>query len=834
MLPGGVENHFSLRVFAVQFILSVLAACGNFPTTTSPALDSNFDAETRTLIANAERVVFVIPFSHWDTDWHENFADYVKRSDQNILTAIQMAKAHPRFRYTLEQVLFVQHFWDHYPQQRADLKALVQRGQISFAWAGITQPETSLVAPAIQVRNLQLGQDWIAEKFGREYVPRTAWQSDAFGTVALFPAFLAQADIPYLYIGRGPARCDPNDPNCGPLPRAFFWRTPASNARIVVASGFYANAWGAVYRFDDEQQQLAALGEFLDGEFARTNSKYVLVPWGFDFLDPTANVPTLVEHWNAKNPRTLIVMSDPETAFEYLATQPLAEINLDLNPLWQAFYATRPYAKIADKESEFYLTAGDKFGTLVNAPQTSAWYTATINAHYDNISGVSFDSVWETTQRPRYEQTVATAANDLASTLARIASGIESPIVIFNPTSWQRSEIIELQGSYPDPNRLPAPVQRINADTIAFRANAIPGIGFAVPTTNAQAIEHPARISRSGDRVMLTNGLVTVTLDAAHGGTFAHLSAGDTNLLSAFGDDVTFIDDSGDVYGARFGSERARESQVLAQITTLAEGPLLARAQVNFALGGKPITKTVTLRADSPLVEVNLQIAALAETTAIAQTPTTLAAQTRTDDLGFGAFNHPMDNRPIVAGDITYRRKIFYPIIAWGDVSSNDAGLTLITHGLQGLGGTSTLNLMLVREVTKDDEGVTDSDYHTLRYAYLPHVGQIDVGQVGNLSYGFNQPLIPVWRASGMLNVQLPFEDRVRQFPIARNAPRQPNSLTIISAQSGIVADLFRRDGQTQVLALDYDPATATTLTFGDKQITLPVNGYRLMPIVLR
>ena len=39
-----------------------------------------------------------------------------------------------------------------------------------------------------------------------------------------------------------------------------------------------------------------------------------------------------------------------------------------MNPIWQAFYNTRPAAKIADKESEYYLTAADKFGLLLNAP----------------------------------------------------------------------------------------------------------------------------------------------------------------------------------------------------------------------------------------------------------------------------------------------------------------------------------------------------------------------------------------------------------------------------------------------------------------------------------
>jgi hypothetical protein len=115
-------------------------------------------------------------------------------------------------------------------------------------------------------------------------------------------------------------------------------------------------------------------------------------------------------------------------------------------------------------------------------------------------------------------------------------------------------------------------------------------------------------------------------------------------------------------------------------------------------------------------------------------------ASTRTDDLGFAAFSHPIDNSPIVSGTITYRREVFYPILAWGDVSSDDAGLKLITHGLQGLGGTGTLNLMLVRDVSDGgrptSEGVKDRAYHTLRYAYLPHVGNVAAAATWRAAYG--------------------------------------------------------------------------------------------------
>src|SRR5215813_1246254 len=63
-------------------------------------LPLNFDAETQTLIAQADHVVFLIPFSHWDTDWHQSFDSYSRLADQNILKAILLAKQYPRFRYT--------------------------------------------------------------------------------------------------------------------------------------------------------------------------------------------------------------------------------------------------------------------------------------------------------------------------------------------------------------------------------------------------------------------------------------------------------------------------------------------------------------------------------------------------------------------------------------------------------------------------------------------------------------------------------------------------------------------------------------------------------------
>ena len=833
-IGGGAVSKSGRLVLLI--LLPLLASCARaVATPTRAPINSTLDAETLQLIANADRVVFLVPFSHWDTDWHGTFDAYSKLADGNILAAIKMAQQDPRFRYTMEQTLFVQHFWENHPESRAALKELVQKRQLTFAWAGITQPETSLVAPAVQARNLQLGQDWIAQTFGSEYEPRTAWQSDAFGNSAAFPIFLAQAGIPYLFIGRFQARCDPTYQACQPLPHVFRWQSPVTDARVLVTYMTYSDAWGALYNLHEVDQEIPALRKVVDAQFQRTNSKYIFLPEGFDFADPLPDLPKLVETWNAADQKTVLVMSDPDTAFQYLGTQDLPVETVDMNPIWQGFYGSRPYAKIADKESEYYLTAGDKFGTLLDAPTSSAWYTATLNAHYDNIGAVSFDSVWESSQRPRFEQTVATAAADLASTLARIASGTRTPLVVFNPASWPRTEIVEIREGAPDPGQLPAPVQRLGSNDIAFRAVSIPGIGFAAPVSQAAATP-PAKALQTNGRVTISNGLVSVTLDPARGGAFSQMSGSDgTQLLANPADDVTYMDDTGDIYGAFFGGVRARESEASAQVSILASGPLIARAEVDFNLGGKPITKTITLRADDPLIEVDLQIAALPETSAIVETPTTIVAQARTDDLGFAAFRHPVDNRPIVPGDITYRREIFYPITYWGEVADANHGLALITHGLQGLGGTGTLNLLLVRDVTdtgRDKEGVTDLEYHTLRYAYLPFAGQAP--DLARAAYAFNQPLIPVWRSGDKLDVQLPFEERVRQMDLDPSAHPFPDSFSLISAQNAIISDLYRRGGQVEALVVNYDPTAAAALQIGEKQIPLAASPISILPVKLK
>jgi hypothetical protein len=124
-------------------------------------------------------------------------------------------------------------------------------------------------------------------------VPAAAWQSDTFGNSAALPTFLQSVGIHYLFIGRWQNRCDPDYQNCQPLPAAFYWQSPlpspdgGSPNRVLVTYLSYPTAWAALLNKNSPDQQLAALQTLIDAQFQRTTARYLFLPFGFDFLDPS-------------------------------------------------------------------------------------------------------------------------------------------------------------------------------------------------------------------------------------------------------------------------------------------------------------------------------------------------------------------------------------------------------------------------------------------------------------------------------------------------------------------------------------------------------------------
>ena len=160
-------------------------------------------------------------------------------------------------------------------------------------------------------------------------------------------------------------------------------------------------------------------------------------------------------------------------------------------------------------------------------------------------------------------------------------------------------------------------------------------------------------------------------------------------------------------------------------------------------------------------------------------------------------------------------------------------GLTLITHGLQGVSGGAQRGVMLVRQARGDEESVSDPGVHHLRYAYLPHAGTAEDAKPWVAAYEFNQPLIVAWKTGQAVHVQLPFdkEVRIREMENLGDGAPLPPVYSLLSAQDAIVADLYREGDQVMAVVLDYDPMNGGVIQMGEEKITLPQSVFTLMPL---
>ena len=143
--------------------------------------------------------------------------------------------------------------------------------------------------------------------------------------------------------------------------------------------------------------------------------------------------------------------------------------------------------------------------------------------------------------------------------------------------------------------------------------------------------------------------------------------------------------------------------------------------------------------------------------------------------------------------------------------------------------------VMLVREVTEDKEGVTDSGVHHLRYAYYPHAGNPTNAQAWKYAYEFNQPLIPVWNMEQTINVQIPFDDEINRIEVKNfeNGPALPDSFSLLSARDAIIADLYREAQQIRAIVLDYDSSNGGVIQVGEEQASLPQGVFTWLPLSL-
>jgi hypothetical protein len=578
---------------------------------------------------DAPRVLVLGETSHWDPNWLHTSERYYERRIRHILDAVLDAlAAEPRRVYSVESVFFLKLYWERAPKRRAELRDLINAGRLQLTGTGMTTPDTVLPEAESILRDYLLGQEWLRAQ-GIAVEPRLAYLPDDFGHSPALPTLLRALGMDRAAVTRIDGMyfvaADYRLKGAFPLPGSsaalieqehrtldFVWRAP-DGAEVLChwnAFGYFQGdllAHKGIIRWMDLEVALSwrsvrhvagRIRAFTDQLAPLALTPYLFCPIGCDFVGPIPRLTELLERYARESyPQTgvWVVSAGLDDYLDLVECHraALPVVELDPNPYWMGFYASRPEIKRRCNRIARAADTAEKLLTLARRPDPeatrslgTAWELLALSNHHDFITGTSPDSTYEAEQRPWLDRAEAAATDAL------------------------------------------------------HRA------AIAAPPAPPAASASPPRWSLAAGRLRVVADHYRLVIDEAVGGCLTSFVVDGVECLAGPANDLVAYRDSGGLWrlgheyrGGRF-REVDRASHHRAHVRTTERDGLL-EVRVDSRLGGRPFTRWLWLRAGSPILRLRVEGAAATRLTVTCRFPTAATADELTMDVPGGVVRRP-------------------------------------------------------------------------------------------------------------------------------------------------------------------------------------------------
>ncbi|CUG94229.1 alpha-mannosidase precursor, putative [Bodo saltans] len=194
--------------------------------------------------SDAATTIHLIPHSHDDVGWLKTPAQYyygwnnsIQHANVQLIytSAIDALLANSSRKFiSVEMAFFSKWYFEQSSSRRADVKGLVENGQLQFAGGGWCSHDEATTTYQDMLEQMTIGHQFIVAEFGVDALPRIQWQVDPFGHSAGQVLILSQAsDVEALYFSRIDYQ-DFSDRQHDQT-REFFWMpSPSLGEKAVV------------------------------------------------------------------------------------------------------------------------------------------------------------------------------------------------------------------------------------------------------------------------------------------------------------------------------------------------------------------------------------------------------------------------------------------------------------------------------------------------------------------------------------------------------------------------------------------------------------------------
>jgi len=682
--------------------------------------------------------------THIDMDWTWTWEDteYCIRRDFNAFTEIM--RDYPDVTLTHSQVPTYATVKEKDPAIFAAVQQFVAEGRWENAAGTWVEGDLHMADGEAIARHMLYAKDWTREHLGTE--ARVLWEPDTFGHPGNIPQLAALGEFDCYFA----SRCNPGGEQHWPV---RHWIGIDGTPLLTFGSDYS----GALHPWYLTNALTNAL------RFNLRNSFFI---WGWG--DHGGGISrfqySLLQRFKDKPVMPTFRFSTMQQLLTAIREEgtPLPSNTGETYHLFEGCFTSHARMKQYNRQCESALLTAETLCALAGLERTTglrdAWTPALFNQFHDIFDGASVHEAYVNAYA-RAESTLATARSLTAEALGTpTATG--TTLTLTNPLGFPRCEPVYTElppstHSLLNDHGEAIPVQRLG-DTCVFIAAQVPAFGqqryrlsenavpcAAIPVTeDAQyfTVETETAIAR----ISKQSGAIASYYDKALArelvgyGVPKPITYGCGTRMDLALNVFQVLDEAPNGMAAWIINDILREESLLrdAEVTLAATGPVCARFIVQHAFRSSTIREEITFYRTLPRVDFNVEIDWQEVGNATAGVPALKLAFTVPLDAPrlrcegpFSVVTHAPDGQE----QVTQK---------WADLSGTDAGFAILNdarYGCDALGGR--LRISLLRNAYAPDPD-SDTGRHTIRFAFLPHNGQMRNGELVRQGMAFNRALL--------------------------------------------------------------------------------------------
>jgi alpha-mannosidase len=701
--------------------------------------------------------------SHIDLAWLWPWTETVEIVRDTFTTVLDLMNEFPEFTFAHGSAQTYAWMEEKYPKLFEYIRRRVREGRWEIVGGVWVESDMNLPHGESLVRQFLHGLRYFREKFGVSV--RVGWNPDAFGYNWQLPQILKKSGLDFFVT----QKLFWNEVTRFPY-RLFWWEAPDGSRVLTYFPNHYGNPIEPVPMAKDLADYTAATG----------HREYMhLYGVGDHGGGPTRSMLETADRWRSAGalyPR--LFFGTVHEFFERVMAE-LPRLNL---PVWRdelylethrGTYTSQAETKRNNRQSEVLLLNAEKFASLARLfghayPQSeldAAWKKVLFNQFHDILPGSSIAAVYRDAARDYAEvrrigrEVLSEAMRELADRIHTKGPGL--PLIVFNPLSWTRTDVVEATLVFPDPVsdvEVRDPRGRLliaeviardpgtNRVTVRVIAEDVPPLGYMVFRVIPVTRRSPVRSSLSVTGLTMENEFLRVTVDARSGcvtslyDKIAHREVLDEsrcgNLLQAFFDKPTVYDAWN--IDATF-EEKKWELRQAEEVRVVETGPTRAVIRVVKKFQSSTFVQDLVLYPKVPRLECRMEVDWRERHILLKVAfPVSVRSPKATFEIPFGAIPRPTTRRTPEE-----QAKFEVPALFWADLSDGAYGVSVLNDSKYGYDvRDNVIRLTLLRSPAYPDPRA-DEGHHRFTYAIYPHAGDwIQAGTVRR-GYELNYPLLP-------------------------------------------------------------------------------------------